>query len=85
MPTKDSKLGTFLINLAEDPQLHADFVADPKATMKAFRLSDAQIDVVLSKDSKGMSAALAQTFKGGRFGAAGDSNTTVVVVVVVVV
>lgn len=92
MPTTDSKLGAFLMHLAEDPAIMSEFQKDPKGTMKSFRLSDAQQQVVLQKNSAQMSAALATLLKGGRFGgkggistsAADNNNTTVVVVVVVV-
>lgn len=83
------------MHLAEDPTVMSEFQKDPKGTMKSFRLSDAQQQVVLQKNSAQMSAALATLLKGGRFGgignkggigaAGGDNNNTTVVVVVVVV
>lgn len=92
MANTDNKLGTFLMKLSEDQQLHKEFVADPKATMAKNQLSAAEVHTVISKNSKAMSAALVGVIKdqkgkgGGGVAAAGGGSTdnTVVVVVVVV-
>ena len=72
-----TKLGTFMIGLAQEPASMAAFQANPTAAMSKAGLSESDQQAVLSKNSALVSKAVG--FKGGV--TAADADTVVVVVV----